>query len=73
VPESLLRERAAYDPEVARCMADGALERTPEAGLAIAITGVAGPGPDQGKPPGLVYIAAAHRGRDTVVEEIRYT
>jgi nicotinamide-nucleotide amidase len=43
-------------------MAQGALDRS-TADLAAAITGVAGPEPDEdGNPVGRVYIAAARRG-----------
>lgn len=72
VPADLLKERTPYDPEVARRMVAGALEEAPGAGLAISVTGVAGPGPDQGKPAGLVYVAAQRRGGDAVVEEHRF-
>jgi NAD+ synthetase len=69
VPEALIRERTVYDPEVARAMAEGALHRAKGAGLAIAITGVAGPEPDKGKPVGLVYIATfRHSGTPQVME-----
>jgi nicotinamide-nucleotide amidase len=37
---------------------------------AIAITGVAGPSPSEGKPVGLVYVAIAHRGGITKVEKL---
>lgn len=62
VSAELIAERTVYDEDVARQMADGALRAAPEADLAIAITGVAGPGPDQGKPPGWVCIATQRRG-----------
>jgi nicotinamide-nucleotide amidase len=72
VSASLIREKTPYDPEVARQMAAGALERAPGARLALSITGVAGPGPDQGKPAGLVHIGAAVRGREPIAEEHRF-
>jgi nicotinamide-nucleotide amidase len=72
VREALIRERTVYDPEVAAQMAEGALARATGAALAIAITGVAGPGPDQGKPPGLVYIATLRRGGSAQVTECRF-
>ncbi len=72
VREALIRERTVYDPEVACAMAQGALERAKSAHLAIAITGVAGPGPDQGKAPGLVYIATLRKGRTPQVTECRF-
>jgi NAD+ synthetase len=72
VREALIRERTVYDPDVARAMAGGALERASAANLAIAITGVAGPGPDQGKPCGLVYIATLRRGGNADVTECHF-
>jgi nicotinamide mononucleotide (NMN) deamidase PncC len=48
-------------------MARGALDRAKAADLAIAVTGVAGPEPDQGKPVGLVHIARLRRGRSVKV------
>ncbi|HEV7275811.1 MAG TPA: NAD(+) synthase [Devosiaceae bacterium] len=73
VPEALIGERTVYDPEVARMMAEGALQRAKGAGLAIAITGVAGPEPDQGKPVGLVYIATLRRGGTAQVTECHFS
>ena len=65
VPEELLRTKGAVSAEVARAMAEGALERSP-AQMSAAITGVAGPSPDEdGNPVGLVYIATARRGFPT--------
>jgi nicotinamide-nucleotide amidase len=70
--EALIRERTVYDAEVAAEMAQGALDRARSADVAVAITGVAGPGPDQGKPPGLVYIATLRRGGAPAVAECRF-
>jgi len=72
VSEDLIAARTVYDPAVARQMATGALQASPEADLALAITGVAGPGPDHGKPAGLVYIAAARRGQGPQVRECHF-
>jgi nicotinamide-nucleotide amidase len=45
-------------------MAEGALHRSP-ADVAVAVTGVAGPDPDEdGNPVGLVCIAVARDGRE---------
>ena len=44
VPESVLRAHGAVSSQTAACMADGALVATTNAHLAIAITGIAGPG-----------------------------
>ena len=65
VPEALLREKGAVCAEVARAMAEGALEHS-NAGISAAITGVAGPEPDEdGNPVGRVCIAVARRGFPT--------
>ena len=51
-------------------MAVGALERTP-ADIAVAITCVAGPEPDEdGNPVGLSFIAWAHRDERVLVDEL---
>jgi nicotinamide-nucleotide amidase len=61
VPRSLLAEKTAVCAEVAIEMARGIVARSP-ADLAIAITGVAGPEPDEdGNPVGLLYCAVAER------------
>ena len=62
VPTPLLQREGAVCPEVARAMAQGALLHS-EAHLAAAITGVAGPEPDEdGNPVGRVCIGIAGRG-----------
>jgi nicotinamide-nucleotide amidase len=62
VPANLLNSRGVC-PEVARAMAEGALARSP-ADVAVALTGVAGPDPDEdGNPVGIVCIAVVPRGR----------
>lgn len=72
VAEATLASAGAVSAETARAMADGALARS-RADIALAITGVAGPGggaPD--KPVGLVWFAAARRGGATLVVEKRF-
>ena len=69
LPETL-EAHGAVSAETAREMAEGAL-REAGATLAVAITGVAGPDPDQGKPVGLVYIALADE-RGSEVKERRF-
>ena len=58
VDEQLLAERGAVDPDVAVEMAQG-VRRVTGADVGIATTGVAGPDPQDGKDPGLVYVAVA--------------
>ena len=58
VPETMLAEHGAVSEPVARAMARGALDAS-GADLAVAITGVAGPGGSEAKPEGLVWFAVA--------------
>ena len=72
VPAALLQQKGAVCDEVALAMAQGALTRSP-AQLAVAITGVAGPEPDEdGNPVGLVCIATAGQDRKSTCSEKRY-
>ena len=70
VPQVLLDEFGAVSEPVAKAMAEGA-RKVLDCDLAVAATGVAGPGSDdQGNPAGLVYVAlAAPNG--TYVRELR--
>lgn len=62
VAPELIERHGAVSEEVARAMAEGALEVS-GAGLAVAVTGVAGPdGGTEAKPVGLVHFAAVRRG-----------
>jgi nicotinamide-nucleotide amidase len=56
VDATLLGERGAVDPEVARQMAAG-VRRVLRADWGAATTGVAGPDPQDGQPVGTVYVA----------------
>ena len=72
VPRELIENFGAVSQQVARAMATGALKRS-RADIAVAITGVAGPGggsPD--KPVGFVHVACARRGRETTHRECRF-
>lgn len=65
VPPELIARHGAVSEPVARAMAEGGIAHSP-AEIAVAITGVAGPGGGSAeKPVGLVHIAAARRGRET--------
>jgi nicotinamide-nucleotide amidase len=65
VSPQLLHDKGAVCVEVARAMAEGALRHS-TAGISAAITGVAGPEPDDdGNPVGRVCIAVARRGLAT--------
>jgi nicotinamide-nucleotide amidase len=58
VPEELLAARGAVDSDVAAAMASGVRERL-GADVGVATTGVAGPDPQDGRPPGTVHVAVA--------------
>jgi nicotinamide-nucleotide amidase len=71
VPEALLAEHGAVSEAVARAMAEGALARS-HADIAVADTGVAGPGGGSAsKPVGLLHIAAVRRGGPVLHRECR--
>ena len=61
VPAAMIEMHGAVSEEVAGAMAQGALSHS-RADIAVAVTGVAGPGGgSEEKPVGLVFIAAARR------------
>jgi nicotinamide-nucleotide amidase len=61
VDPALIDAHGAVSEEVARAMAEGALARA-QTGLAIAVTGIAGPGGSEHKPEGRVCFALADAG-----------
>jgi nicotinamide-nucleotide amidase len=65
VPESLLRDPGPVSEPVARAMAIGVLQRTPEASLAAAITGHLGPQAPVDQ-DGLIVVAVARRLSDGI-------
>jgi nicotinamide-nucleotide amidase len=72
VPSATLKEFGAVSRETAQAMAHGALAKS-EADIAVAITGIAGPGgATRGKPVGLVHFAAAARDGRRVHRAKRY-
>ena len=74
VPMSILAAHGAVSAQTAAAMADGALRAAPNAGLALAITGIAGPGGGTAeKPVGLVWFGLAIRDRDTVTTHHVFT
>lgn len=61
VPADLLQREGSVTVAVAQCLASGALQCSP-ADIAIAVTGVLGPEPDEdGNPVGLVYFCCRTR------------
>jgi nicotinamide-nucleotide amidase len=69
-PETLAAHGAVSEA-VAREMAEGALGHS-EAGLAVSITGIAGPGGSEFKPEGRVAFGLAQTGRETWVETVEF-
>ena len=72
VPMAMIAANGAVSEPVARAMAEGAIARS-RADIAVAVTGVAGPGGGtEKKPVGLVHVAAALRGGATLHRECRF-
>jgi len=68
VPEAISQAHGAVSGEITQGLAEGAL-RNSTAGVAVAITGYAGPGGGNEKNPvGTVFVAAARRDRATLVK-----
>ena len=70
LPSDLVGENDAVTAQVAKAMAEGALNRC-EADIALSVTGFAGPAGD-GREEGLVFAACARRGGETKVVEKHY-
>ena len=71
VAHATLEEHGAVSEEVAREMAEGALARS-NAALAVAVTGIAGPGGSHHKPEGRVCFALAARDGSTTAETLDF-
>ncbi|MEM7719804.1 MAG: CinA family protein [Pseudomonadota bacterium] len=69
VDPAVIEAHGAVSDAVAQAMADGALARS-DAGLVIAVTGVAGPGGSDRKPEGMVCfgLASAHHRRAETIQ-----
>lgn len=66
VDDDLLEQQGSVNAEVVRELAAGALSRSP-ADLALSVSGVLGPSPDEdGNPVGLVYFCCQRRGQNPI-------
>lgn len=70
VAHDLLHAHGAVSEPVARMMAEGALRHS-DAGLTVAVTGVAGPGASENKPAGTVWFGLAGLG-ETITLQRRF-
>ena len=71
VRDATLEAFGAVSEAVAREMADGALARS-GAGLAVSVTGIAGPGGSEFKPEGRVCFGLAQKGFATLAQTIEF-
>lgn len=71
VRQTTLDAHGAVSEAVAAEMAEGALARS-EATLAVAVTGIAGPGGSEFKPEGRVCFALAQTGRPVAIETVDF-
>jgi nicotinamide-nucleotide amidase len=68
VADEVSKQHGAVSAEVTQGLAEGALKNS-TAGVAVAVTGYAGPGGGNAKNPvGTVYVAAARKGAQTLVD-----
>ena len=71
VPAATLRQYGAVSRQTAEAMARGALSKA-KVDLAVAITGIAGPGGSDFKPEGRVCFGLARHGKATQVETVEF-
>ena len=71
VPAVLIEAHGAVSPEVASAMAAGGVARS-RADIAVAVTGIAGPGGSDFKPEGLVCLHAMNRAGASIARRMEF-
>jgi nicotinamide-nucleotide amidase len=72
IPHEVIETYSAVSGEVAAAMAEGALSKCSSATIAVAVTCVGGPKPDDdGNPVGLTYLAVKRRGSLTNISKLQ--
>jgi nicotinamide-nucleotide amidase len=71
IAQTTLDAHGAVSEEIAREMAEGALDRS-HATLTVAVTGIAGPGGSDHKPEGRVCFGIARQGHSTHTETLEF-
>jgi nicotinamide-nucleotide amidase len=70
IPSRVVQTCSAVSTEVVSAMAAGALEKCPSADIALAVTCVGGPKPDEdGNPVGLTFLAVQRRGEEVQLRQ----
>lgn len=67
VKKSTLKKHGAVSRQTAKEMAEGGAKRA-KCEVAVSVTGVAGPGTEEDKPAGLVYIGIFYKGKTKTIE-----
>lgn len=71
VPTDIIHAHGAVSEQTCRAMVEGALKHS-LAQIAVAVTGIAGPGGGTPqKPVGLVYVGVQRQGEDAHIKELR--
>jgi nicotinamide-nucleotide amidase len=71
IPPDMIDAHSAVSAEVATAMAEGALSKCASATIAVAVTCVGGPKPDDdGNPVGLTYLAVKPRGGNASTRQL---
>ncbi|MGU9977922.1 MAG: CinA family protein [Candidatus Oxydemutatoraceae bacterium WSBS_2016_MAG_OTU14] len=74
IEQEPLLQYGAVSKEIVLLMAEGILQKLPQAGVSVAVSGIAGPsGGTRAKPVGLVWLAWQQRGERGHAESYQFT